>query len=144
MPLWAAGAVLVFGALVALNVWWLTLLVRIATRRVRRGPGSASGIQEQPSMKLDQPPPSLTTMGSSVTGGALHGRTPRNPTKTVGQLRTAGHIMRRATKDVKEVGRLQAHHWGGQSSAAWDAAGTSTLQPCVDARPATTASVPPM
>ena len=65
VPAWAAGAVAVYSALVALNVFWLGLLLRIAARRASSG----SRLQQQPSLKLDQCPPSATTMGPSVAGG---------------------------------------------------------------------------
>ena len=65
MPLWAAGAVAVYSALIVLNVFWLGLLLRIVARRA----SGQTGLQQQPSLKLDQPPASFTAMGSSVAGG---------------------------------------------------------------------------
>ncbi len=69
VPLWAAGAVAVYSALIVLNVFWLGLLLRIVARRAASGHSSAAGLQQQPSLKLDQPPASFTAMGSSVAGG---------------------------------------------------------------------------
>ena len=71
VPLWAAGAVAVYSALIVLNVFWLALLLRIVARRASSYQ-SATGLQQQPSLKLDQPPASFTAMGSSIAGGGSH------------------------------------------------------------------------
>ncbi len=63
MPLWAAGAVAVYSALIVLNVFWLGLLLRIVARRASGHNSSSMGLQQQPSLKLDQPPASFTAMG---------------------------------------------------------------------------------